>query len=234
MDNSHFTRLYNEAQTVRNKAVRTAVEDSLAVAAATKSAMASVPASPLLKKDSKNSRDDVRRLQIALALKGADIKIDGDFGKATSGILADFQKRVGLPPSGETDMDTWRYLDSNSHTELSMALAEQATAAAEAVAKYVEKGLSEGEMTVEASRLIAAEAAAAEAIAAEALSAAEPFAAEPFAAEPFAAEPLAAEPLAAEPLGAESLIAEANRADPLGVALQDFRVSVADTPTTDR
>jgi len=240
MENTDFIRLYDDAQKVRDTVVREAIANSIASAAATKSAMATLRSSPPLKKGVKDSHNEVRRLQIALALRGADIKVDGEFGKGTGTALADFQKTSGLNPTGEADPLTWQYLDG-SYNGMSHALANQAVDAAETLGKHVEKCLSKGELTVEASHAIAAEAAAAEAIAAEALQAAEPLSAEPFAAEPLGAEPFGAEPLGAEPfgaeplgaepLGAEAIISEATNADPLGTAFNNFRSSVANTQT---
>lgn len=56
------------------------------------------PEQPTLRRGAKG--EAVKRLQMALRARGAAIKADGDFGKATMLAVKDFQKAQGLFPDG--------------------------------------------------------------------------------------------------------------------------------------
>lgn len=43
---------------------------------------------------------DVRRIQLALSERGADIRADGVFGRASATSISDFQRSEGLPATG--------------------------------------------------------------------------------------------------------------------------------------
>lgn len=53
----------------------------------------------------------IRELQQILNTKGAELKVDGDFGGRTEIALKEYQTSHGLPATGETDTASWALLD---------------------------------------------------------------------------------------------------------------------------
>jgi hypothetical protein len=53
---------------------------------------------------------DAKRVQEMLWANNQTVSIDEDFGAATERAVADFQRKVGLAPSGEVDARTWQFL----------------------------------------------------------------------------------------------------------------------------
>jgi hypothetical protein len=224
MDVAQLSELYREALAVREDAVRVSLAGSVAQAAAAAAALEAAELPSLGVGDTSRGAD-VRRLQMLLAARGVDVRVDGKYDKDTTNAVTEFQRSAGLESTGVVDGTTWSALSGTFHA--ARDLATQALAIIESVQTGVSEalarpgdGLAES-LTAEA---LAAESLAAESLAAESLAlestaaeplAAEPLAAEPLAAEPFVAEPLAAEPLAAEPLAAEPLAAEPLAAEPL-------------------
>jgi hypothetical protein len=216
MDAATLAELYRNALAERDDAVRASLANSVAQTAAASSALAQA-SPPELSADGDSRGDSVRQLQLLLAARGHDVRVDGVYDEDTSAAVMSFQKAANIEATGATDRATWAALTAaspNGHLLLA-----QAEAAVDAAQTALRDALGSSPVDRDAAESIAAEALAAEALAAEALAgeplAAEPLAAEPFAAEPFAAEPFAAEPLAAEPFAAEPLAAEPFAAEPL-------------------
>jgi hypothetical protein len=219
MDVAQLSDLYREALAVREEAVRASLARSVAQAAAAAAALEAAQL-PTLGVGEASKGADVRRLQMLLAVRGVDVRVDGRYDKDTAKAVAEFQGSAGLEPTGVVDTATWSALSGVFHAARN--LATQALAIIESVQTGVSEALAHpGDGLAEslAAESLSAESLAAESMAAESLAlestAAEPLAAEPFVAEPLAAEPFVAEPLAAEPLVAEPLVAEPLAAEPL-------------------
>jgi len=219
MDVAQLSDLYREALAVREEAVRASLARSVAQAAAAAAALEAAQL-PTLGVGEASKGADVRRLQMLLAVRGVDVRVDGRYDKDTAKAVAEFQGSAGLEPTGVVDTATWSALSGVFHA--ARDLATQALAIIESVQTGVSEALAHpGDGLAEslAAESLSAESLAAESMAAESLAlestAAEPLAAEPFVAEPFVAEPLVAEPLVAEPLVAEPLAAEPLAAEPL-------------------
>ena len=218
MDVAQLSDLYREALAVREDAIRASLASSVAHAAAAAAALEAAEP-PTLEVGKASPGADVRRLQMLLALRGVDVRVDGEYDKDTAKAVTEFQGSAGLKPTGVVDSTTWSALSGVVQT--ARDLATQALAVIESVRTGVSEALAHpGDRLAEslAAESLAAESLAAESLAAESLAlesaAAEPLVAEPLAAEPLVAEPLAAEPLAAEPLAAEPLVAEPLAAEP--------------------
>ena len=219
MDVARLSNLYREALAVREDAIRASLASSVAQAAAAAAALEAAEP-PTLGVGKASPAAEVRRLQLLLAVRGVDVRVDGNYDKDTAKAVTEFQGSAGLEPTGVVDPATWSALSGVFHA--ARDLATQALAIIESVQTGVSEALAHpGDRLAESltAETLAAESFAAESLAAESLAlestAAEPLAAEPLAAEPLAAEPLAAEPLAAEPLAAEPLAAEPLAAEPL-------------------
>ena len=237
MDVAQLSDLYREALAIREDAIRASLASSVAQAAAAAAALEAAEL-PILGVGEASPGADVRRLQMLLAVRGVDVRVDGKYDTDTAKAVTEFQGSVGLEPTGVVDTATWSALSGVFHA--ARDIATQALAIIELLQTGVSEALAQpGEGLAEAlaAESLAAESLAAESLAAESLAlestaaeplAAEPFVAEPLVAEPFVAEPLAAEPFVAEPLAAEPLAAEATGIgylggdDAIGVALRAF------------
>ncbi len=219
MDVARLSDLYREALAVRGDAIRASLASSVAQATAAAAALEAAEP-PTFAVGKASPATEVRRLQMLLAMRGVDVRVDGKYDKDTAKAVTEFQESAGLEPTGVVETATWSAVSGEFHA--ARDLATQALAIVESVETGVSEALAHpGDRLAEslAAESLAAESLAAESLAAEALAlestAAEPLAAEPLAAEPLAAEPLAAEPLAAEPLAAEPFAAEPLAAEPL-------------------
>jgi hypothetical protein len=234
MDVAQLSDLYRDALAVREDAVRASLAGSVAQAAAA-AAVLDAAEPPRLGKGGVTSGEDVRRLQMLLAVRGLDVRVDGEYDSDTNRAVTEFQTSAGLEQTGAVDSTTWSAL--SGVLPIARDLATQALAMIESVQRGVKETLERpGDGLAEslAAEALAAESLSAESLAAESLAlestaaetlaaeslalestAAEPLAAEPLAAEPLAAEPWVAEPLAAEPLAAEPWAAEPLAAEPL-------------------
>lgn len=66
---------------------------------------------PLLKDYLVNEeREDVKALQTLLNLRGADLKVDGHYGKDTKDALLEFQRKFSLEEDGECGREAWQTL----------------------------------------------------------------------------------------------------------------------------
>jgi peptidoglycan hydrolase-like protein with peptidoglycan-binding domain len=218
MDLARLSDLYREASAEREDVIRASLAASVAQAAAAAVALEAAER-PTLAVGKASPGADVRQLQLLLAARGVDVRVDGSYDKDTAKAVTEFQGSAGLEPTGVVDTATWSALSGVFYA--AQDLAAQARALIESVHAGVSETLANpGDRVAEslAAESLAAESLAAEALAAESLAlestVAEPLAAEPLAAEPLAAEPLAAEPMAMEPLAAEPFAAEPLAAEP--------------------
>lgn len=212
MDAAKLSELYREALAVRDETVRAALAGAVAQSAAATNAL-NTARPPELGERATRSGDHVRLAQLLLALRGHDVRVDGEFDSDTAEAVRKLQQSAGLDASGVVDDATWSAMAGGPGA----ALAAQAMATSESVQRAVASLLAsktDGAAESATAVSIAAEAATAETLAAEAL-AAEPVAAEPLSAEPLTAEPLIAEPIAAEPIAAEPVLAEPIAAEPI-------------------
>ena len=190
MDVARLSNLYREALAVREDAIRASLASSVAQAAAAAAALEAAEP-PTLGVGKASPAAEVRRLQLLLAVRGVDVRVDGNYDKDTAKAVTEFQGSAGLEPTGVVDPATWSALSGVFHA--ARDLATQALAIIESVQTGVSEALAHpGDRLAES---LTAETLAAESFAAESL-AAESLALESTAAEPLAAEPLAAEPLA--------------------------------------
>jgi peptidoglycan hydrolase-like protein with peptidoglycan-binding domain len=213
MDLVEVAQLYREALGAKNEVVRDVMSQAIAQAAAAQAALAEAQHDTVGAAATKEG-SSVRRLQLRLCERGAELKIDGRFGPKTKSALTGFQKANGLKADGVAGPVTWASLGVSSDAAVARALSDKAHAELAAFEKLSKRAVKKGD-------LAAAEALAAEAVAAESL------AAEAIAAETMAAE--AAENVAAgEPVGAEAAIAEAAIAEGIAETSEALEAFVAE------
>lgn len=193
MDLVEVADLYRQALEAKDEVVRNTMAQAIAQAAAAHSALEAAQ-TQTVGKDHVAEGEPVRRLQLRLAERGANLRIDGRFGPKTRSALTAFQKDQGLTVDGVAGPQTWTQLAGVAPHDMGAALAAKAGTELAAFDKLSRRAVKKGD-------LVSAEALAAEAVAAESL------AAEAIAAESEAAE-AAENQFSSEPVGAEAAIAE--------------------------
>lgn len=213
MDVVEVAKLYRQALDAKDELVRNILAQSVAQAAAAQIALDDALHGTVSANDTSEG-PLVRRLQLRLAERGHDIKVDGKFGAKTKAALSKFQKAEGLKVDGVVGPVTWARLGVAAGDGVAEALATKAQSEIAAFTKLSKRA-------VKGNDLAAAEALAAEAVAAESL------AAEAIAAEALAAE-AAENQFSGEPLGAEAAIAEAAIAEGIAETSEALEAFVAE------
>lgn len=216
-DIAALAELYRRAVDTRDDAVRATLAQAVVAAAAAQAALDEARA-PTVGASATTDGRAVRRLQLALAEQGADLRIDGKFGRATEAALRAFQEGNGLEADGVAGPETWgRLAGVGTADDVGEALAAKARADLDAFHQASAPALKGGDLR--AAEALGAEALAAESLAAEAVAAEAVaveagdvrFSAEPFAVEAGVAESAVAEGVHAVNAALRTFVAEATR-----------------------
>ena len=216
-DLATLAELYRQAVQTRDDAVRATLAQAVVAAAAAQAALDDAQG-PTVGASGATDGPAVRRLQLALAQQGADLSIDGKFGRQTEGALRQFQERNGLKADGVAGPQTWgRLAGVGPGDEVGEALAAKARSDLAAFRDASGPAVDGGDLR--AAEALGAEALAAESLAAEAIAAEAVaveagdarFSAEPFAVEAGVAESAVAEGVHAVNAALRTFVAEATR-----------------------
>lgn len=216
MDVVELSKLYQQAQQARDESVRDLLAQSVAQAAAAQQALEQAESRTISRRHVTEG-DGVRRLQVRLAERGTDIRVDGQFGPESVKALKKFQRAAGLKADGVAGPKTQTVLGLSHEDAVGAGLAERAQAELSAFADLSGEAVRGG--SVDAAETLAAESIAAETLAAEAIAseilAAETaegrFSGEPFAVEAAMAEAVVAEGTAATTAALQAFVADSTR-----------------------
>jgi peptidoglycan hydrolase-like protein with peptidoglycan-binding domain len=214
MDLAEVSVLYRQALEAKDEVVRSTLAQAVAEAGAARLALEATHAE-VIGSSGVTQGAAVRRLQLQLAERGANVRVDGEFGPETEAAVTEFQRAAGLKADGVAGPHTLARLGGVGHDEVGAALATKAHAELASFAEFSSRAVSAGDLA--SAEPLAAEAAAAESLAAEAI-----------AAEILSAE-AAENQFSSEPIGAEAAIAEGAAAEGLAETSEALEAFVAES-----